>query len=74
MEEITRPASCITEDELTRLRKAYVQYGTGDGFWGCYEQVLTAAAAREGCDRTKAVLELRQTFQAWARVDDSFVY
>ncbi|WP_293708610.1 hypothetical protein [Stenotrophomonas sp. UBA7606] len=74
MEEITRPASCITEDELTRLRNAYVQYGTGDGFWGCYEEVLAAAAARYGCDRSMAVLELQKTFQALARVDDSFVY
>lgn len=64
---------CLTPSELQELRRAYEQYGTGDGFWLNYTAILDAASKRLGCDRKIVNDEMQEAFRKWAKEDPQFL-
>ena len=64
---------CLTPPELAQLRRAFERYGTGDGFWLTYTDILDAATNRLGCDRNIVNEEMRDAFRKWAKEDPQFL-
>ena len=64
---------CLTPPELAQLRRAFERYGTGDGFWLAYTDILDAATNRLGCDRKIVNDEMREAFRKWAKEDPQFL-
>ena len=64
---------CLTLSELAQLRLAFERYGTGDGFWLAYTDILDAATNRLGCDRNIVNEEMRNALRKWAREDPQFL-
>jgi len=67
------PTQCVTPSELAQLRLAFERYGTGDGFWISYTEILDAATTRLGCDRQTVNEEMREAFRKWAKEDPQFL-
>jgi len=64
---------CISDAELTALRQAFERYGSGDGFWMAFTEVMDQAVTRLGCDRQIVVDEMRGAFQEWSKEDPQFL-
>lgn len=69
---VTTP-KCLTNDDLATLRQAFERYGTGDGFWMNYQDVLDAAILRDGCDWETVHDEMRTAYKKWAGEDAEFL-
>ncbi len=65
--------NCLTDEELTIIRRAYEQYGTGDAFWMTEDYITEQAIARLGCSRKRVNDEIRQAFKEWSRTDPRFL-
>lgn len=65
--------TCLSDDELTALRQAFERYGSGDGFWMAFTEIMDQAVTRLGCDRHFVVDEMRGAFHEWAKADPQFL-
>lgn len=64
---------CLTDEELNALRQAFERYGSGDGFWMAFTEIMEQAVTRLGCDRQIVIDEMRAAFHRWSSNDPQFL-
>lgn len=57
-------AEYLTDDEWTRLQRAYVSHGRGPEFWQVYQELQLAATKRAGDSGIRAANEMARFAEA----------